>query len=97
MVDLADLLEAPWGYQGMEPVVRATVMVEPVPDLNGEDWWCLVGDAGEKGSAALVMAGPGVRMQDWEPGDELDLRVVVRYDASSGFVYLEAVEATLVA
>jgi hypothetical protein len=35
-------------------------------------------------------------MSDWEAEDELDLRVVVRYDASSGFVYLEAVEAVQV-
>jgi hypothetical protein len=97
MVDLADLVEEPWGYEGMEPVVRVKVMVEPVADLNGEDWWCLVGEGADGGAGALALAGPGVRMRLWEPGDELDLRVLVRYDGSSGFVYLEVVEAVPVA
>jgi hypothetical protein len=97
MVDLADLVEEPWGYEGMEPTVRVSVMVGPLADLNGEDWWCLVGDVEGGAAGALVLAGPRVPMSLWEVGDELDLRVVVRYDGRSGFVYLEVLEAVPVA
>jgi len=92
-VDLDDLLYEPWGFDGMEPVVRVTILTDPMADLNGEDWWCLVtGHATGDMRGALVLFGPHLDVQDKKAGDELELRVAVRYDASSGFVYLEVLE-----
>ncbi len=93
MVDVEDLVREPWAFEGMEPRVRVMVLVDPVVDLNGEDWWCLVGDDASDGAGALALVGPGIGVETWTYGDRLDLRVVVRYDGSSGFIYLEVLEA----
>ena len=91
-LDLGDLLREPWAYEGMEPRVSVVVLTGPVVDQNGEDRWCLVGDVGIEGTAALVLLGSWYQGDPWDEGDELDLRVVVRYDARSGFVYLEVLD-----
>lgn len=91
--DLAELLEGPWAFDGMRPTVSVTLLLDPVADLNGEDWWSLVsGPHPVGGPSALVLFGPGLGVEDLTSGDELDLRVAVRYDPSSGFVYLEVQE-----
>jgi hypothetical protein len=92
-MDLEELVGEPWGFDGLEPTVRVAVLTHPVPDLNGEDWWCLVGDPSAPGSqGVLVMVGPSVETGGWRVGTEVDLRVAVRYDASSGFVFLEVLD-----
>ncbi len=89
-VDLVGLTMEPWRFEGVEPRVRVTLLIAPMADLNGEDWWCLVGEpSGNDGSGVLVLLCPPVDVEGWEVGDELYLKVVVRYDGSSGFVYLE--------
>lgn len=92
-VDLMDLTMEPWRFQGMEPRVRVALLIAPTADLNGEDWWCLVADpSGNDGSGVLVLVRPPVDVEGWEVGDERYLKVVVRYDGSSGFVYLEVTD-----
>ena len=94
-VDLVDLIKEPWRFEGMEPRLRVTVMTHPVADLNGEDMWCLVAEPSPVvGSSALALIGPGIDVETWNEGDERDLKVMVQYDASSGFVYLEVLEAS---
>lgn len=89
LVGVEELVGEPWAYEGMEPQVRAVVLTDPVADLNGEDWWCLVGETSSDGAGVLALVGPGLEAGTWRSGDQMDLRVVVRYDGSSGFVYLE--------
>ncbi len=92
-VDLVELLEGPWAFDGMRPTVSVTLMLDPVADLNGEDWWSLVaGPRTADGPSALVLFGPGSMVEGLRTGDQLDMRVAVRYDPSSGFVYLEVLE-----
>jgi hypothetical protein len=92
-VDLVELMEGPWAFDGMRPTVSVTLLVDPVADLNGEDWWSLVvGPEPVGGPSALVLFGPGTTVDGLRSGDQLDLRVAVRYDATSGFVYLEVLE-----
>lgn len=94
-VDLVDLIKEPWRFEGMEPRLRVTVMTHPVADLNGEDMWCLVAEPSPVvGSSALALIGPGIDVETWKAGDERDLKVMVQYDASSGFVYLEVLKAS---
>lgn len=88
-VDVADLAREPWAYEGMEPRVSVVLLTGPVADHNGEDWWCLVGRPSSEDVGVLALMGPGFNVGAWEQGDELDLRVTVRYDSSAGFVYLE--------
>jgi hypothetical protein len=92
MVEVEDLAREPWAYEGMEPRVRVVVLAEPVADSNGEDWWCLVGDGPSDGVGVLALAGQYHGVDEWDPGDAMDLRVTLRYDATSGFVYLEVLE-----
>ena len=92
-VDLADLLREPWRFEGMEPRLRVTVMTHPVADLNGEDMWCLLAEPSNMdGAIALALIGPAIDVETWKAGDERHLKVMVGYDASSGFVYLEVLE-----
>ena len=92
-IDLVGLTMEPWRFEGMEPRVRVTLLIAPMADLNGEDWWCLVGDpSGNGGTGVLSLVRPPVDVEGWEVGDELNLKVVVRYDGSSGFVYLEVMD-----
>ncbi len=88
-VGVEDLAREPWAFEGMEPQVGVVLLTGPVADHNGEDWWCLVGKPSSDHVGMLALMGPGTIVDAWEPGDELDLRVTVRYDASAGFVYLE--------
>jgi hypothetical protein len=87
---LARIVREPWLFEDSEPRVRVSVVTPPVADLNGEDLWCLLTDPEQpKGPCGLALLGPDIATGTWEAGVELDLRVAVRYDASSGFVYLE--------
>jgi hypothetical protein len=95
VMDLDDLVGEPWGFDGLEPKVRVTLLTTPLQDLNGEDRWCLVGKPSSgNGQGVLVLIGPHVEVGTLKVGDEVDLRVAVRYDASSGFVYLEVLDLT---
>ncbi|UCC92555.1 MAG: hypothetical protein JSW25_07775 [Thermoplasmata archaeon] len=92
-VELNDLMRAPWGFEGMEPIVRVRVLASPMADSNGEDWWCLVGDPSTKdGDAVLLLISSDTVMDAVQTEDQLDLRVAVRYDPSSGFVFLEVAD-----
>jgi hypothetical protein len=89
-MDLGGIVGEPWGFDGLEPLVEVVVLTAPIPDLNGEDWWCLVGEPSSgEGGGVLALIGPNVDAGVMEVGKEVDLRVAVRYDASSGFVFLE--------
>ena len=89
-VPLRDLMEEPWVYEGAEPLVQVEVVTWPMEDLDGGSCWCLVSgvDGGDETLAFAQLDG-GTVQQGMEPGALLDLRVAVRYDPSSGFVYLE--------
>jgi hypothetical protein len=92
LVGVDELVGQPWAYEGMEPRVGAVVLTDPVADLNGEDWWCLVGEPTSDGAGVLALVGPGLEAGTWRSGERVDLRVTVRYEASSGFVYLEVLD-----
>ncbi|NIV79500.1 MAG: hypothetical protein GWN39_12335 [Thermoplasmata archaeon] len=91
-VDVRDLAREPWAFEGMEPHVRVVLLTDPVADHNGEDRWCLVGEPSSDDVGMLVLLGLDVDGRAWKRGNELDLKVIVRYDASAGFVYLEVLD-----
>lgn len=90
LATLSGLLAEPWRYEGTEPRVPVMVVVPPVADAGGEDYWCLLSDPDDpEGVAVVALLGTGIRSDAWEAGAELDLRVIVRYEGSLGLVYLE--------
>jgi len=92
-VDLDELMAGPWRFEGTEPEVPIVVSGPPVADDGGRGWWCLVMDAGGTGEAmAVLLMGEDLSPVPLGTGAELTVRVAVRYDPTTGLVYLEALE-----
>jgi len=87
---LSSLVERPWLFDGPEVTVQVEVATWPMEDLDGETLWCIVtGPEGDGDVTVFAQLSTGISESIFEPGEKLDLRVMVRYDPSSGFVYLE--------
>jgi hypothetical protein len=87
---LRSLVERPWQFEGSEVSIRIDVATWPMEDLDGDTLWCIVtGPDDDDEVTAFAQLGPEISEGIFEPGTRLDLRVMVRYDPSSGFVYLE--------
>lgn len=87
---LSALVERPWHFEGTEVSVQVQVATWPMEDLDGDTLWCIVTGTDDDGDVtAFAQLGPEISEGIFEPGKRLDLMVMVRYDPSSGFVYLE--------
>ncbi|MCK4971391.1 MAG: hypothetical protein KAS77_12715 [Thermoplasmata archaeon] len=87
---LGSLIERPWLFEGSEVTIQVEVATWPMEDLDGDTLWCIVSvPDGDGDVTAFAQLGPDISEGIFEPGARLDLRVMVRYDPSSGFVYLE--------
>ncbi len=92
-VGLDQLMGEPWRYEGSSPLVAVVVSASPVAGDDGRGWWCTVGDATRSSDhRALLLLEDGGRPAELGTGDELLVRVAVRYDPTTGLVYLEALE-----
>jgi len=87
---LSSLIETPWHFEGSEVPVQIEVATWPMEDLGGDTMWCIVTvPEGDGEVMAFAQLGPDISEGIFEPGTRLDLMVMVRYDPSTGFVYLE--------
>lgn len=87
---LSSLVQRPWLFEGSEVMIQVQVATLPMEDLDGDTLWCIVtGPEIDSDVTAFAQLGPDISEGIFEPGTRLDLRVMVRYDPSSGFVYLE--------
>ena len=92
-VGLDELMGEPWRFEDVEPVVSIVVSTPPVADGDGDGWWCRAEDAsGVSDRRGLLLLGSELSPAHLEVGDELTTRVAVRYDPTTGLVYLEALE-----
>ena len=87
---LRSLVGRPWFFDGSEVTIQVEVATWPMEDLDGDTLWCIVtGPEGDDDVTAFAQLSPEISEGIFVPGTRLDLRVMVRYDPSSGFVYLE--------
>lgn len=91
---LTDILEDPMAFDGREPIVHVLVLTSPAGDGTGSGWWFGVAAPSQpEGVRAIARSGAHLDPSTVEPGGELELRVDVRYDPSTGLVYLEVLSA----
>ncbi len=87
---LSSVVERPWLFDGPAVTIEVEVATWPMEDLDGDTLWCIVtGPDGDDDVMAFAQLSRGISEGMFEPGITLDLRVRVRYDPLSGFVYLE--------
>lgn len=92
--DLPTLLARPARFGRAGARVEVVVVSAPVAGAGGTWAWCLLTSPEVEGGGQVTAISRlpwELADQGWEPGDELELRVVPRYDACSGLVYLEVV------
>lgn len=90
LATLSAILAEPWAFTDAEPLISVEVSTWPVCDQDKGASWCLVTEPDSvRGPLTFARFEGDGSTAELEPGTRLDLRVAVRYDPSSGFVYLE--------
>jgi hypothetical protein len=90
--DLGQVLKDPEAFDGREPIVAILVLTDATMDGTGEGWWFLATSPAQEDRTTVAVHGrTALDPSRVRPGEELKLRVEVRYDPWTGLVYLEAI------
>jgi hypothetical protein len=91
---LQEVVADPWGFDGLEPVLSGTVTRAPVAMPSTGGWWAVMGDGSDDGTGPVVVVVLPAEsdLTAWRAGTSLELVGRVRYDASLGLFYVEALE-----
>ena len=91
---LQEVAADPWGYEGVEPLLSGTVARDPVAMPSTGGWWAIMGDGSDDGAGPVVVVvlPAEADLSAWRAGTSLELVGHVRYDASLGLFYVEALE-----
>ena len=89
---LRDVAADPWGFDGLEPLLSGTVARAPVAIPSTGGWWAVMGDGRGDGTWAVVVVvlPEDSDLATWRVGTSLEVLGLVRYDASLGMFYVEA-------